>query len=91
MLISRALILSLNYFYNEILNIKFILNHQPNKHLTLLRLQTLFGRTRLGKTGFQIEGSDLIQFITEDRIGHASGPVQIPCIRYIIVIRYNSV
>ena len=84
MLISRALILPLNYFYNEILNIKFILNLKPNKHFTLSRLPTtLFGRTRLGKTGLQIEGSDLIQLITKDRHRHASGPVQSSCIHYI--------
>ena len=29
----------------------------------------------VGKTGFQKEGSDLIQFLTEDRLRHASGPV----------------
>ena len=37
---------------------------------------TLFWRIRMGKTGFQIEGSDLIQLITEDRLRHTSGPVQ---------------
>ena len=43
----------------------------------------LFGRTRSGKTGFQIEGSDLIKFIREDRLRPASsGPVHIPRIRY---------
>ena len=56
----------------------------PVLHLTLSRLPaTLFERTRLGKTGFQIEGSDLIQFIMEDRLRHASGPVQSSRIRYI--------
>ena len=38
---------------------------QSNKHLTLLRLRTLFGRTRLGKSDFQIEGSDLINLLIQ--------------------------
>ena len=60
------------------------LNLKSNKHLTLSQLpDTLFGKTRWGKTGFQIEGSDLIHFITEDRLRHASGPVHISRIRYI--------
>ena len=37
----------------------------------------------LGKTGFQIEESDLIQIITEDRLRQAIGPVQIPPFPYI--------
>ena len=41
------------------------------------------GRTRLGKTGFQIEGSGLIHNITEDRLRHASGSVRHHQIRYI--------
>ena len=36
----------------------------------------------LGKTGFQVEGSDLIHFIMEDRFRHASGPVHISGIHY---------
>ena len=55
-----------------------------NEHLTLSQLSaTSFGRTRLGKTGFQIEGSNLIQLIMEDRLRHASGPVHTSLIRYI--------
>ena len=56
-----------------------------NKQLTLSRLQTLFGRTRLGKTGFQIKGSDLIQNIAEDRLMHTSCPVHYHPIRH----KYN--
>ena len=37
----------------------------------------LYLKTRLGKTGFQIKGSDLIQLITQDRLRPASGPVQL--------------
>ena len=55
--------------------------------LTLPRLQTtLFERTRLGKTGFQIGGSDLIQFIREDRLRHASGALHISRISYLMFI-----
>ena len=40
----------------------------------------------MGKTGFHIEGSDVIQFVMEDRLRHASGPVRQPVrIRYINV------
>ena len=46
------------------------------QHLTISLLSAiLFWRTKLGKTGFKIKGSDLIQHITEDRLRHASGPV----------------
>ena len=48
------------------------------EHLTLSRPSAiLFGRTKLGKTSFQIVGSDLIQRITEDRLRQASGPVKL--------------
>ena len=56
--------------------------HSP-VHLTVSRPQALFGRTRLGKTGFQIEESDLIQGINEDRLRLASGPVHYHPICYI--------
>ena len=38
-------------------------------------VKTLLERPRLGNTGFQIEGSDLIHNLREDRLRHASGPV----------------
>ena len=47
------------------------------RHLTLSQPSpTLFGRTKLGKTGFPIEAPDLIKIIMEDRLRHAKGPVQ---------------
>ena len=39
---------------------------------------TLFGRTNLGKTSFQIKIPDLIQLIKEDRLRHTCGPIQQP-------------
>ena len=60
-----------------------VLNIRSNKHLTLSWLQALFGRTRLGKTGFWMEGSDLIHNLREDRLRHASGPVHSHPILYI--------
>ena len=47
-----------------------VLYHSSKEHLTLSA--TLFGRVKLGKTGFQIEVSDLIELITEDKLRHAS-------------------
>ena len=37
----------------------------------------------MGKTGFQIEGSDLFYNITEDRLRYASDPFHLHPIRYI--------
>ena len=49
---------------------------KTNKILALSCAQAiLLGKIRIRKTGYQIEGSDLIIQITEERLRQASGPV----------------
>ena len=54
-----------------------------NKYLGEQDWERQFFMLVLQKTGFQIEGSDLIQFKMEDRLRHTSGPGQTLPIRYI--------
>ena len=62
-----------NMFLCSHFTVYLICIYPINQLLTIYQGVHIIYFTRLGKTGFQIEGSDLVQFITDDRLRPASG------------------